>query len=83
MGREDGIEARVYDQVAITQQCKKKIEIMKEKNIVKSGENFIDALYYHEMYRSTACWMSFRAADVELKKLNSKSAKLIDLKENI
>ena len=86
MAREDAKTTRIYDQVAITQQRKerqRKLEILKEKGMAKSSENFIDALYYHEMYGSAACWMSSRAVDNELKKIKSKSAKLEALKENI
>ena len=43
----------------------------------------IDAIFYYKMYSSLACWKTFKQIDCELKKLNSKTAKLKYLKSNI
>ena len=40
-------------------------------------------VYYLEMFNSQACWRTSGQVDRELKRLNSKSAKLDGLKENI
>ena len=49
----------------------------------KSNESYIDDLYYHDMYYQAACWKTSQSVDCELKKLKSKSAKLVALKDNI
>eukprot|EP00957_Ditylum_brightwellii_P110304 8413040-Ditylum_brightwellii.AAC.1 len=46
-------------------------------------EEYIDALYYLDIYGSEACWKTAGIVDTELKKLTSKIAKLRVLKENI
>jgi len=61
-----------------------KEEILKEKNRRKVTEEYIDALYYHCMYNSDACWKGDpRMVTKELKKLKSKSTKYKAVKENI
>ncbi len=50
----------------------------------RGKEENIDALYYHWMYDSPACWKNdVRVVTNELKKLTSKSTKYAALKENI
>ena len=49
----------------------------------RATESFIDAIYYHEMYNSEACWRVNRDVDRGLKKLKSNTAKINALKENI
>ena len=49
----------------------------------KATESYIDAIYYHEMYKSVARWKTISEVKRELKKLKSKTAKLNALKENI
>ena len=49
----------------------------------RASESYIDAIYYHEMFHSNACWKTSSMVDRELKKIRSKSAKLNALKENI
>ena len=44
---------------------------------------YIDALYYNEMFYSVACWNNDAAVDREMKNMNSKSYKLLALKDNI
>ena len=44
-------------------------ELLKEKNMSQCTERFIEALYYHRMYNSPACWKGDpRIVDRELKK---------------
>ena len=47
------------------------------------SEKYIDSLYYKEMFYSTACWDTVAAVDRELNNTNTKSSKLLDLKDNI
>ena len=49
----------------------------------KAQEGLTDALYYHDMFDSAACWMNARQIDTELRKLTSNTAKIDALKENI
>ena len=49
----------------------------------RATESFIDAIYYHEMYNSEACWRVNRDVDRGLKNLKSNTAKINALKENI
>ena len=47
-------------------------------------EDYIDALYYHKMYNSDACWKgSPRVVNRELKQLTSEATKYTAMKENI
>ena len=61
----------------------RKEEILKKQSLKNASEAYVDAIYYHEMFRSPACWRTSAAVDRELAKLKSKSAKLSALKENI
>ena len=61
----------------------RKEELSKRYSLDSATESCIDAIYYHEMYHSDACWRTNREVDRESKKLTSKSAKLNGLKENI
>ena len=65
------------------QEKQRKEELMHEKCMKKASESFIDALYYHEMFGSAACWMTVSSVDRELRKLQSKSSKITALKDNI
>ena len=47
------------------------------------SEKYIDALYYNKMLYYAACWNTADAVYRELRKPNSKSSKLLDLKYNI
>ena len=60
-----------------------KEEILSDKTVLAVSENYIDALYYNEMFYSAACWNTSASVDRELKNMNSKSPKLLDLKDNI
>jgi hypothetical protein len=62
---------------------RRKEELAREASMAKGQEAFIDALYYHEMYHSPACWKTAAAVDRELAKLTSKTSQLDALKENI
>ena len=86
MTKEYAAKTRKYDNDALEAQRaekRRKEELMKDNNKKKASESFIDALYYHEMYFSPACWKTENIVDRELQKLKSKSAKLYALKENI
>jgi hypothetical protein len=61
-----------------------KEELIKQKNIEKATEEYIDALYYHAMYSSAACWKGDpKIVSVELSKLKTQTAKYNAVKENI
>eukprot|EP00956_Cyclotella_meneghiniana_P021742 scaffold40045_cov23-Cyclotella_meneghiniana.AAC.1 len=61
-----------------------KEELIRQKNDKQVTEAYIDALYYHKMYNSAACWKGdSRVISHELKKLTSNTAKYIAIKENI
>ncbi len=61
-----------------------KEEIIREKNFEKATEEYIDALYYYQMYFSPACWKTDpEVVAKELKKLTSETMKYSALKENI
>jgi len=61
----------------------RKEDLLREISMEHASETFIEALYYHDMFASPACWMTTKVVDRELKKLKSKAAKLNALKENI
>jgi hypothetical protein len=61
----------------------RKEELAGEKGREKASEKYIDALYYHEMWGSAACWNTMQKVDSEYAKLGSKSAKLEAVKEQI
>ncbi len=61
-----------------------KEELFKEKNMENATEEYIEGLYYHQMYFSPACWKDdHRYVTRELLKLSSESAKYHALKKNI
>ena len=61
----------------------RKEELIRDKMVLAVSGKYIDALYYNEMFYSAVCWNTAAAVDRELKKINSKSHKLLYLKENI
>ena len=60
-----------------------KEELARACDLASGEETYIDALYYHEMYLSAACWKTAEAVDAELKKLKSAQQRLEHLKEQI
>lgn len=63
---------------------KLKDDLAKEKSLEKASEEYIDAVYYHRMYNSDACWKGEpRVVTNELGKLKSDAAKYRAVKENI
>lgn len=60
-----------------------KEEVLRQRGFMAAKENLVDAIVYHKMYGSLACWMTERAVDSELIKLGSKTAQLRHLKEQI
>ncbi len=61
-----------------------KEEPIKEKSLGKAPKEYIDALYYYQMYFSPACWKNdLKVVARELKKLTSDAMKYTALKENI
>jgi hypothetical protein len=62
---------------------RRKEELAAEVGRHNATEQYIDQLYYHEMWDSDACWKTAAKAEKELEKLQSKSAKLEELKEQI
>ena len=61
-----------------------KEELLKEKGLEKVTEEYIDALYYYQMYFSAACWKTDpNIVATELKKLTSENMRYSALKENI
>jgi hypothetical protein len=61
-----------------------KEEMIKEKNMEKATEEYIEGIYYRNMYDSAACLKGdMRVVDCELKKLTSDTAQYDALTENI
>jgi hypothetical protein len=61
-----------------------KEELIKEKGLEKATEEYIDALYYYQMYFSAACWKTDpKIVATELKKLTPENMRYSALKENI
>ena len=59
-------------------------DIKRENNMAKASDDYIEAIDYHQMYDSMACWKgSASLVNEGLKKLTSKTAKYDALKENI
>eukprot|EP00957_Ditylum_brightwellii_P060695 4608146-Ditylum_brightwellii.AAC.1 len=82
----DAPVARKSDQAAFLMQqevscCKE--ELAKEHSLESAAEEYIDALYYFDMYGSEACWKTTVIVDTKLNKLTSKKAKQRAIKENI
>ena len=48
----------------------------------KATEEYIDGIYYFNMYKSMACWKSARDVNVGLKSLVTKKDKYESIKEN-
>ena len=61
---------------------RRKAEAMKQLGIKKASEEYIDGIYYFNMYFSMACWKSAREVNNGLKNLNTKKEKLESIKEN-
>jgi hypothetical protein len=62
----------------------KKAEILKDLNLEKTKEGHIEAMYYFRMYSSDVCWKrDVNLVQANLNRLDSKTAKLDALKENI
>ena len=83
---EDALAACAADQYALYKQqnakrCKE--ELFCDKTDLYVSEKYIDALYYNDMFYSVACWNNAAEIDRDLKNLNSKSSKILVLKENI
>jgi hypothetical protein len=61
-----------------------KEELIKEKNLEKATEEYIDALYYYQMNFLPACWKTDpKIVATELKKLTLETMRYSALKENI
>ena len=61
-----------------------KEELIKEKGLEKATEEYIDTLYYYQMYFSAACGKTDpKIVATELKKLTSENMRYSALKENI
>ncbi len=86
MCMEDAPATQAQDREALSKQRQakqQKEELMLEKGLTTAQELYIDALYYHEMFHSPACWKKATDVNRGLRKLTSKSAKLEAVKENI
>ena len=87
VGIKDAPRTRTVNNEAVELQQKSKQakeDIKREKNMAKASEDYIEAIYYHRMYDSMACWKgSASRVNEGLKKLTSKTAKYDALKENI
>ena len=60
-----------------------KAELTQEKLFEHAKDEFIEAIIYHMMCSSDACWNTIRAVTEVLKKLKYKKDKLGALKDNI
>ena len=63
---------------------RKKKELLKQLGMKKAQEAYIDAIYYHRMYYSEACWKGDpKVVTANLRRFKSESSKYEALKENI
>jgi hypothetical protein len=63
---------------------RKKEELAKDKSMANASEEFIDGMYYWNMYFSKACWKDdFNVVEENLRKLKSDAKRYHALKENI
>ena len=60
-----------------------KAKLTQEKGFEHAEDEFIEALIYHSMWSSDACWKTIGAVKEGLKKLKYKKEKLGALKDNI
>ena len=60
-----------------------KDDLTQEKGFEPAKDEFIEALIYHRMWSSAACWKTIGAVIEGLKKLKYKKVKLGVLKDNI
>ena len=60
-----------------------KEELLCDKTVFSVSEKYIDALYYNEIFYSAVCWNTTAAVDKDLKNINIKSYKILELKEYI
>ena len=60
-----------------------KEEMIKEKGLQKATEEYIDAIYYYNMYNSSGCWKSANEVNRGLRQLQTKKDKYESIKENI
>lgn len=64
--------------------CKReKEEILKQKNLNKAPEEFIDVTLFHQIWNSETCWTAVSEVTKTLQKFKTKKEKLEALKENI
>ena len=57
--------------------------LLSDKKVLAVSEKYIDELYYNDIFYSAACCNTAAAVDRNMKNLDSKSSKLLDLKYNI
>ena len=83
---EDAPATRKSNNLSLQRQldCKReKEEMLKQKNMSKATEEFIDATYFHRMGNSEACWTTVSEVTKTLDKLNTQTEKREALKDNI
>ena len=61
---------------------REKTEALKQMSIEKVTKEYIDGIYYFNMYKYMACWKSARDVNVGLKSLVTKKDKYESIKEN-
>ena len=49
--------------------------MIKEKGLQKATEEYIDAIYYYNMYKSSGCWKSANEVNRGLRQLQTKKDK--------
>ena len=57
--------------------------VLHKNRLLKATQEYIDKLYYRDMYDALACWRTTKSVDFELKELKSDRAKKDALKEQI
>ena len=83
---EDAPRTRRENRSLLNRQCKAKQmkeEMIKEKGLQKATEEYIDAIYYYNMYKSSGCWKSANEVNRGLRQLQTKKDKYESIKENI
>ena len=62
---------------------RRKEQIKLEKKLTDAQEDYIVAIYFWEQYHSPRCWKTVEIAKMHFKKLNSETARLVAVKEQI
>ena len=81
---EDAPSTRKENRMLLNRQCKAKQlkeEITKGKGLQKATEEYVDTIYYYNMYKSSACWKSATEVNWGLRQLETKKINMKALRK--